>query len=242
MRYKIAALTVALNPLYPTLRTRAAPYALPPECSLPVDIDATLPPPPPDLRPDDMEGDRAEYGNAGAIFYRRLLRYGGMMLHSSCVGTGGRAYLFSAPPGTGKSTHTAAWAAALPDAVILNDDQPALRLVEGQVLACGTPFSGRSPLNAPLNLPVGGIALLRRAAPGERDRITPLSPREALPGLYRETVRFLTASDAARMLDILTEVCARVPLWQLVISPSPAAARLSYEAMTGRAFPSPLPS
>ena len=70
-----------------------------------------------------------------------------MLLHSSCVVYEDKAYLFSAPCGTGKSTHTQIWLKRFPGAYILNDDKPAIRIMEDGVYAFGTPFSGKTDLN-----------------------------------------------------------------------------------------------
>ncbi|CVI70345.1 hypothetical protein NDGK_01842 [Clostridiales bacterium CHKCI001] len=53
--------------------------------------------------------DLSEYMATGNQFYWKLLDHSGMMLHSSAVMVDGCVYLFSAPNGTGKSTHTALW-------------------------------------------------------------------------------------------------------------------------------------
>ena len=72
--------------------------------------------------------DDCEYLCTGGSFYRQLLLHKGLMLHASAVVMDGYAYLFSAPCGTGKSTHTDMWKAAFGDAVVmLNDDKPALK-------------------------------------------------------------------------------------------------------------------
>ena len=55
----------------------------------------------PSLSPEDLA-----YIQSGSIFYSYLVKFGGMMLHASAVALNGRAYLFSGPPGMGKSTHT----------------------------------------------------------------------------------------------------------------------------------------
>ena len=56
-----------------------------------------------------------EYLCTGGSFYRQLLSHNGLMLHSSAVVMDGFAYLFSAPCGTGKSTHTNLWREAFGD-------------------------------------------------------------------------------------------------------------------------------
>lgn len=49
--------------------------------------------------------ENCEYLSTGGSFYRQLAMFDGMMLHASGVVVDGKAYLFSASCGTGKSTH-----------------------------------------------------------------------------------------------------------------------------------------
>ena len=50
-----------------------------------------------------------EYIISGRRFYKALVNFNGFMLHASAVVYNGKAYLFSADSGVGKSTHTALW-------------------------------------------------------------------------------------------------------------------------------------
>ena len=70
----------------------------------------------------NLSDDTLEYMYLGGEFYSTLVYFNGMMLHSSCVVYNNRAYLFSAPSGTGKSTHTQLWLKRFPGSYILNDD------------------------------------------------------------------------------------------------------------------------
>lgn len=89
--------------------------------------------------------EQCEYIFAGSEFYRKLINLGGFMLHASAIVVDNKAYLFSAPSGTGKSTHTKLWQECFGDkAIIINDDKPAIRIEEGKCFAYGTPFSGKT--------------------------------------------------------------------------------------------------
>lgn len=56
-----------------------------------------------------------------------LLKQDTFLLHGSTVAVDGKAYLFTAACGTGKSTHTRLWKEAFGDrAVMINDDKPFL--------------------------------------------------------------------------------------------------------------------
>ena len=110
-----------------------------------------------------------EYMIAGAKFYKELISFGGMMLHSSAVVLDGEAYLFSAPSGTGKSTHTSLWLQHFGDrAFILNDDKPAIRVTDNGIFVYGTPFSGKNDISENTGVPLKAVAVLSRGEHGKK--------------------------------------------------------------------------
>lgn len=233
--YRFAELIVEMEPKYPTLTAQSAAYLIN-EDSQHITPDIRIMPKPeyideikktyPDITPN-----QCEYMRYGSIFYRGLLRYDGMLLHSSAVALDGRAYLFSASPGTGKSTHTAAWVRVFGDrAFIINDDKPALRWINGELCACGTPFSGKSPLNKNVCVPVGGICMLER---GETNSIEPITSSKAIPLIFEQTTRLLAEINMERLLSMLERVTSSVPLWRMQCTISDDAARMAASAMAG---------
>lgn len=177
--------------------------------------------------------DDCEYLTTGGSFYRQLISHRGLMLHASAVVMDGYAYLFSAPCGTGKSTHTNMWKAAFGDAVVmLNDDKPALRK-EGDVwYAYGTPWSGKTDQNINMRVPLGGICVLTR---GEQNEIQPYCGASAIFALLDQTVRPRVASVRAELLDLLDDLMSSVPVWKLRCTPTKEAAEVSHEAMAEEA-------
>ena len=87
------------------------------------------------------------------------------MLHASAVVVDGDAYLFSAPCGTGKSTHASLWLKYLKhkNPYILNDDKPAIRIVNDNIYVYGTPFSGKTDKNKNEKANLKGIAFLEQS-------------------------------------------------------------------------------
>ena len=69
---------------------------------------------------------------------------GTVAIHSSCIVSEGRAVIFLGESGTGKSTHTRLWKENIPGAVLLNDDSPIVRSIDGTVWAYGSPWSGKT--------------------------------------------------------------------------------------------------
>lgn len=174
--------------------------------------------------------DSAENMLTADMFYTQLLEHGGFMLHSSAVAVDGRAYLFSAPSGTGKSTHTRLWREVFGErAIIINDDKPALRIINGEVIAYGTPWSGKSDLNENMGVPVGGICVLERS---EVNFIEPLDEAAAVFAILNQTLRPKGERLMSSLLGLLDEVIGRTPVWRMGCNISPEAARMAYEAMS----------
>ena len=104
--YEFAGCVVSYEPLYGLLRRRMETYRSDTEGQPDITLDGTK---------EDYEKlrkqyphlsiEECEYSCAGAEFYMKLLKHQGFMIHASAVEKEGKAYLFSAPSGTGKSTH-----------------------------------------------------------------------------------------------------------------------------------------
>ena len=228
-RYQIADLLVDMD-----VSGRTAVQAEPYRCDVPGPADITLAYDVAQLmaRNPELESEElVSYLGSGAIFARHLLRYNGSYLHASAIVLDGKAYLFSAPSGTGKSTHTEKWC-RLFGAVYLNDDKPALRCMDGVWMAYGTPWSGKHDLSAPICAPVGGIAFLKR---GQENRIRPLTPAQALPLFMSQSLWRLPQETAMdQQLQLADRLLADVPVWELTCRNEDAAAQMARTAMTGR--------
>lgn len=173
--------------------------------------------------------DLCEYILTGSMFYTALLGYDGFMLHSSAVVYDGWAYLFSAPSGTGKSTHTRLWLEHFGNkAVILNDDKPALRFVGDELVAYGTPWSGKTDTQMNISAPVAGIAFIERA---EHNSISVMDKREAMINIFSQTVRPKAQEKADCLASILDRLLRSVPVYRLCCNMEPTAAVTAYEAM-----------
>jgi hypothetical protein len=207
-------------------KRQAAAYAAPAKGTADIVID-------PNTRkflesyPELQTFDVAEYMVTGMVFARRLLDFSGFQLHASAIALDGRAYLFSAFSGTGKSTHTEKWC-RLFGAKYINDDKPALRLVDGVWMAYGTPWSGKHDISDPAGYPLGGIAFLER---GENS-ICRLEPAQALPLIMGQTTRHLWQEGMDQKLELLDRLLRQVPVWKLTCRNDDEAARTSMQAMT----------
>ena len=178
-----------------------------------------------------LSEDECEYISTGWSFYRQLLGFDGMLLHASAVMMDGKAYLFSAPSGTGKSTHTALWCRVFGEdrAKILNDDKPALRLEDGAFYAYGTPWSGKTDQNINVRVPVAGICILGR---GEENTIRPYKGRQAIHDILEQTIRPQDQNLTENLLELLDRLLQTVPVWKMECNMDPQAALMAWRAMS----------
>ena len=151
-----------------------------------------------------------------------------LLFHSSVAVREGLAYMFLGHSGTGKSTHSQQWKAAFPEVELLNDDNPAVRIMDDRtVRVYGTPWSGKTPCYKASSAPVAALVQLAQAP---QNSITRLRMSQAYP--------FILASVSGlkvlpKMMDqiyesiaLLLELC---PVYKLECLPNPDAARVCYE-------------
>lgn len=175
------------------------------------------------------------YMESGRQFASQLLHFDGFYLHASAVEVDGMAYLFSAPSGTGKSTHTRLWQQLFREkACIFNDDKPALRYLDGKWYAYGTPWCGKDGINVNRKVPVAGICFLKQA---QHNRIRTLSSKEAIQSLMSQTIRgFRNQERLLLLLNLLEKLIQTIPIFELENRPELEAAQLSYETMHNAAM------
>lgn len=159
-----------------------------------------------------------------------LLNRDTVLLHGSTVGLDGNAYLFTAPCGTGKSTHTRLWREAFGSrTVMVNDDKTFLRITPSGVLAFGSPWSGKHGLATNICLPLRGICFLSR---GKENVLQPELPEEAMPEMLHQCLIPEDAAGANQAHELLKRLAQVVPLWKLECTKDQEAAHGSYRAMS----------
>ena len=162
-------------------------------------------------------------------FAEFLLTRSTLLLHGSTVAVDGKAYLFTARSGTGKSTHTRLWMEAFGSrALMVNDDKPFLEISGDRVLAHGSPWSGKHGLDTNICLPLAGICLLER---GAENVIRPADPAEMLPMLFHESYRSLDPAMEETYRNLVETLARQVPLWHMYCNRDPEAATLAHGAM-----------
>ena len=146
-----------------------------------------------------------------------------VLAHASCVLYKERAWLFLGKSGTGKSTHSRMWLSALEDVVLMNDDHPVIRISEdGQVIAYGSPWSGKTRCYKNLQAPVGGVIRIVRAPHNKARR---LSVIESYASLMTSFSGMTWEKELADGRDrTIQGIIASVPCWAMECLPNEDAA------------------
>ena len=173
---------------------------------------------------DEFSTDRMLHHVLGDAFSFCQTVRGNMLLHSAAASYKGQAVLFSAPSGTGKSTHTSLWKKHYPDDVVLfNDDTPIILEDGGALYACGTPWSGKTEINENMILPLNAIVCLKQ---GKENSIRKLSTVESVIKLLNETKKPVFENLMEKHIDFINKIIETTPVYELTCNISKEAVDL----------------
>lgn len=238
---QLAGIPIRIEPLYEKTREYCKDYIVetpePAEFSVAVDSEA--------IAYEQLRSDREavkenrvpvvypeEYLETLAV-YRSIAewmpRAGVVLFHGSVVAVDGKAYLFTARSGTGKSTHTRLWREYFGErAVMVNDDKPLLKVTKEGVFACGTPWDGKHHLNTNCEVPLAAICILKRDT---ENVIRQAAPAQVYPILLQQCYRPSDKETLERTLHLLDSIKEQVTCYSLRCNQDRQAAEVAYYGM-----------
>ena len=154
------------------------------------------------------------------------------LIHASTILHRGVGYPFIAASGTGKSTHSSLWMRYIEDSQLLNDDNPIVRLVDGQPIVCGSPWSGKTPCYRNLSAPLGAVTRISRDT---RNHIERLQPVQAFASLLPacSTMRW-DGPIYDNLCTLVTRLVELVPIYTMHCLPDEQAAHVCHQALTAK--------
>ena len=161
----------------------------------------------------------------------RMPAYDTFLFHGSAVAVDDFGYMFTAPSGTGKSTHAKLWCDFLGNkAIMVNDDKPFIKITQNKAIVYGTPFNGKHRRGNNISVPLKAICLLERS---EANHIHKITANEAYTKLLQQTYRPLNPLALTKTLKLLDELMKRVDFYHLYCNMDIEAAKISYNTMKG---------
>lgn len=159
---------------------------------------------------------------------RHMIKNDSLILHCAYMVYQGKAILFSAPSGTGKSTQAELWK-QYRGSRIVNGDRALLRKIDGVWSACGWPVCGSSDICESEDTPLYTIVMLRQ---GETNHIERLSPIQAFAQLYAQiTINQWNPAFVQRAMELIEDLIGQVPVYQLTCNMTEDAVKCLEQAI-----------
>ena len=240
--YRIAELNIEISSLYERVHRYCEGYEAGENAGGP-DIRV-------DISEDDIESERtfsdrtrAKEGRLALVptddyleelaVYRKICEklpyYDRFLFHGSALAMDGEGFLFTAPSGTGKSTHARLWREVFGDKVtMINDDKPVIGIQGNEIRIFGTPWNGKHRLGTNTSVPLKAICFLQR---GENNSIREASREEMLPKLLGQVFRPADKEALVRVMGLMDTVTKTVKHYILTCNMDIEAARVSHDMM-----------
>ena len=153
-------------------------------------------------------------------------------IHTSTIQYKNKAVVFLGESGTGKSTHTRLWCENIEGAILLNDDSPILRIIDGKPWVYGSPWSGKTPCYKNESYPLAACVRLSQAP---RNEIKKLNVARGYAAVHPSCPPCFAYDE--RLYDhisgVLSVLLSSVPVYHLSCLPNVDAARLSCKTIFG---------
>ena len=215
MKIRIAEINIEIKNRYPYLPRFCADYLADfdtpdmvvsiPEETIESDLEKAI-----------FKGFSKGYVEAVSVYRaiaEELPRFDAFVFHAAVISYKGKAFAFSAPSGTGKTTHIHLWQKVFGDAVmVLNGDKPIIRIKDGVPVAYGTPWCGKEGMQKNSSAPLAALAFIERA---EKNRVAPITEGEYLARVFRQVYTPENDENRLKFLDLLNTMALSVPTYLL---------------------------
>ncbi len=151
------------------------------------------------------------------------------VFHGASIAIDGKGFVFTAPSGTGKSTHISLWKKVYGDRVtVVNGDKPIIGLKENDFRIFSSPWAGKEGWKTNTEAPLSGICILSRGAENHIERVDAAAHFERLM-----TQTYLPKNGTAMLktLELIDLLSKKVPFYLLACNISEEAARVAYDGM-----------
>lgn len=163
------------------------------------------------------------------ILAEKLLSYGVLLIHGSALSADGQAVIFTAPSGTGKSTHSGLWRKKFGDRILMiNDDKPMIRISDGKAVVYGTPWNGKHRLSNNISAPLKAIVKLER---DEINHIAPMKKSDAFSSLVAHAYLSKDPVIMERVLELERQILNAADFYLLGCNMTEEAAEVSFNGI-----------
>ena len=159
----------------------------------------------------------------------KLPQFNRFVFHGAAIEYQNSAYLFTAPSGTGKTTHINLWHKYLGDKVqIINGDKPIIS-IDDDITVYGTPWAGKEGYQRNAKAPLKAICILKQS---KTNGIVRIDHSDAINHLMRQVYMPHNATSLSSTLALLGKMIEKIPVYELSCDISKEAFDTSFGEMT----------
>ena len=178
-----------------------------------------------ELSPFDIELGDIESMIVHQKIADKMLQYNVILMHGAAIAVNNKCFIFTAPSGTGKTTHILNWLKLYPDTIIVNGDKPLIDL--DKKIVYGTPWSGKEKMNTNCSVPLTGIVKLER---GTENSLTKVEFKHMLPTLLQQSYLPDDVTLYHKAIRLIGE-CNDIPCYNLICNMDVDSAKVAYNGL-----------
>lgn len=194
------------------------------------------------MQPDEIElmkedyprrylGDFSEFNALVYTFTEALLPYNCFCFHGAVFLWRGKAVLFTAPSGTGKTTQYLNWKQLYGDEIeVICGDKPVLKFEEdGSVWVHPSPWTGKEGYGGCASAQLAAIIFLEQ---GRTNKLRRMEIKEAVCPIMNEVLTLFPNEKSCRKIAELEEkLLDRIPIYKLINTGDLESARITHKQL-----------
>lgn len=161
---------------------------------------------------------------------RKLIAFQAFVMHGAVLELDGKAYLFTAKSGVGKTTHTKLWIEYFEGrASYINGDKPIIRCKNGEWYAYGTPWMGKEKYGSQCSAPIQAVCFIER---GEQNEIRRIGDKEVVDRVFHQLFLPEHPETLITFMGLADDIVRKLPFFVLKCNISMEAVQVAYKALS----------
>ena len=174
--------------------------------------------------------DRDEYIEFITLYHllsKEITKFNASFLHAAAISVNGQGVAFTAPSGTGKTTHIRQWKKTFGNMIsVVNGDKPLITLHSDGIYISGTPWCGKEKLSENISVPLKAICFLER---GEKNSIEILEKKKVLSKIISSlSIPDIGSDNMCMLFKFINDIINNVEFYVLKCNISTEAACVAY--------------
>lgn len=140
---------------------------------------------------------------------RKLIPFSAFVMHGAVIELDGKAYVFTAKSGVGKTTHTKLWLEYFKGrASYINGDKPIIRYQNGRWYAYGTAWMGKEKFGSPKYAPIQSVCFIER---GIENEIRKIDDKEVVERLFHQLFLPEEPESLMQFMELIDGMVCEIP-------------------------------